>query len=78
MAESYESLFTVSQYIDDGSHVSIDDLIFDASGAPVCRDGVQLRRAQLHFEAYISTLERFGFKSEERKEQPRHAWGIGC
>lgn len=70
MSESFATLFTVSQYIDDGSHVSIDDLIFDANGNPVLRGGVHLRRAQLHWEAYIDTLHRFGFKSEQRKEQP--------
>ena len=68
--ERFLALHYISIYIDDGTAASIDDLLFDASGEPVTRDGVQLRRAQLHFETTIGVLESLGHASSKAKEQP--------
>ena len=68
--ERYASLHACSMYIDDATGASINDLLFDANGEPVMRDGQQLRRAQLHFEAAVRTLESFGVASSPDKEQP--------
>ncbi len=74
IAERWACLHAASMYIDDGSCVSIDDLLFDAAGVPLMRDGVQVSRAWLHFEALKRVLERFGHESEPIKEQsPRTA-----
>ena len=74
VAERWACLHVASMYIDDESTVSIDDALFDAAGAPLMRDGVQLTRAWAHFEAVKRVLERFGHESEPRKEQsPRTA-----
>ena len=56
IADRWACLHVASQYIDDESTVSIDDLIFDAAGAPVMREGAQLTRATLHFEAVKRVL----------------------
>ena len=64
------ALHAFSVYIDDGTGASIDDLLFDSKGEPLMRDGVQLRRAQLHFETAVATLESFGHTSSKDKEQP--------
>ena len=69
--EGEVSLHWVSMYIDDSIGVSADDLLFDAAGAPVTSiDGVQLRRAQAHFDLARSVLQRYGWRSAPRKEQP--------
>jgi len=68
--QRFLSLCAFSVYIDDGTGASIDDLVFDAAGVPMMRDGVQLRRAQCHFELAIAALERLGIKSSKGKEQP--------
>ena len=68
--ELFTALHHFSVYIDDGTGCSIDDAVFTADGEPVLRGGVQLRRAQLHFETARETLESFGIKSSELKEQP--------
>ena len=58
-------------FVDDGMGVSADDLLFTRDGQPVMGgDGSQQRRAQLHFEAARAVLVRFGWGSEESKEQP--------
>ena len=54
----------------DATGASIDDLLFDAEGTPVTRDGQQMRRAQLHFETAVRVLESFGVASSKDKEQP--------
>ena len=68
--ELYTALVAFSVYIDDGTGASINDLLFDVDGNPVMRDGVQLRRAQRHFELAIAALEELGVKSSALKEQP--------
>jgi hypothetical protein len=55
-------------YIDDAGLVSIDDAVFDRSGAPVMRNGVQLTRAWAHFEILKTSLAEMGL--ETTKEQP--------
>ncbi|KOO34047.1 hypothetical protein Ctob_016341 [Chrysochromulina tobinii] len=55
-------------YIDDAGLVSIDDDVFDSSGAPVMRNGVQLTRAWAHFEILKASLAEMGL--ETTKEQP--------
>ena len=67
------SLAFVSIYIDDGTAASIDDLLFDRAGNAVMRDGVQMRRAQLHFETALETLRLLGHASSQLKEQPPSA-----
>ena len=58
-------------YIDDVAAVSADDLLFTADGTPVTRDdGVQMRRAQAHFDVAREVLERYGWRSAPSKEQP--------
>ena len=69
-ARRFLALHFMSIYIDDGTGASIDDLLFDVDGRPVMRDGVQLRRAQLHFETVIGVLESLGHASSADKEQP--------
>ena len=66
----WAALHFFGYYIDDGAGGSISDLIFESDGTPLLRDGVQVRRAQLHFEAIRATLVRFGLVSAPRKEQP--------
>jgi hypothetical protein len=68
--ERFLPLHSFSVYIDDGTGASIDDLLFDSSGAPVMREGVHLRRARRHFELAIEALELIGVKSARLKEQP--------
>ena len=64
------SLAYISIYIDDGTAASIDDLLFDCEGKAVMRNGVQMRRAQLHFETALETLRLLGHASSKLKEQP--------
>ena len=66
--ETFACLHVAGMYIDDGSHASIDDLLFTPEGAPVMRGGVQVRRADMHFEAFQQAMARFGL--ETAKEQP--------
>ena len=68
--ELYTALHAFSVYIDDGSGMSVDDLLFAADGKPVLRDGMQLRRAQCHFEIAVETLKSMGIESTKLKEQP--------
>ena len=68
LREQWSCLHAVGMYIDDGSHASIDDLLFDKEGAPLMREGVQVRRADEHFAAFQRTMARFGL--ETAKEQP--------
>ena len=65
------ALFWLAMYIDDVAAVSADDLLFTADGTPVMRDdGVQMRRAQAHFDVAREVLERYGWRSAPSKEQP--------
>jgi hypothetical protein len=48
-SELWEALHAVGMYIDDGSHVSFDDALYDVDGAPLMRGGVHVRRADEHF-----------------------------
>ena len=67
----FAALSWFGMFVDDGMAASADDLLFATSGAPVYgADGEQLRRAQAHFEAARAVLVRFGWGSEESKEQP--------
>ena len=66
--EQWTCLFALGMYVDDASHVSVDDLLFTANGEPLMRDGRQVRRATAHFEALRSTFHRFGLNTA--KEQP--------
>ena len=66
--EQWTCLFALGMYVDDASHVSVDDLLFTADGEPLMRDGRQVRRATAHFEALRSTFHRFGLNTA--KEQP--------
>ena len=66
--ELWACLHAVGMYIDDGSHVSIDDLLFTSEGEPVVVEGVHVRRADAHFAAFQATMARFGL--ETAKEQP--------
>ena len=68
--ERWTALHSFGYYIDDGAGASVADLLYSADGAPLLREGVQLRRSTLHFEAAIGVLERFGFSSNPSKEQP--------
>lgn len=61
-------LFWFGIYVDDGMCGSADDLVCDAEGRPVCCDGAQVRRSQLHFEAARETVRRFGWQSAPSKE----------
>jgi hypothetical protein len=70
ITERWCSLHAFGLYIDDAAAASISDLLTHYDGSPVMRDGQQLRRAQLHFEAARDVLVRFGFESAARKEQP--------
>ena len=64
-------LFWCALYIDDEMGTSADDLLFDASGAPVLdAEGVQQRRAAAHFAVARAVLARYGWSSESSKEQP--------
>ena len=64
------ALFWLAMYIDDAAAVSADDLLFAADGTPVMRDdGVQMRRAQAHFDVAREVLERYGWRSAPSKEQ---------
>ena len=67
LRECWACLHAVGMYIDDGSHASIDDLLYDTDGEPVLRDGVHVRRADEHFAAFQRTMARFGL--ETAKEQ---------
>ena len=66
----WAALHTFGFYIDDGAGASIADRVCRADGSPVMRDGVWLRRSQLHFEAAKGVLRRFGLESAPNKEQP--------
>jgi len=68
IAERWATLFALGMYIDDSGIVSIDDLVFDRDGAPVTRDGVQMRRAMMHFEVLKASMHELGL--ETCKEQP--------
>jgi hypothetical protein len=68
IAERWATLFALGMYVDDSGIVSIDDLVFDRDGAPVTRDGVQMRRATLHFEVLKASMHELGL--ETCKEQP--------
>ena len=70
ISEQWACLSAVGIYIDDGSTIGFDDALFDVHGVPALRDGVQLTRAVLHFEAFRAALLRFGHESETSKEQP--------
>jgi hypothetical protein len=67
-AERWTCLHAVGMYIDDGSHASIDDALYERDGSPLVRDGVHVRRADEHFLAFQRTMTRFGL--ETAKEQP--------
>ena len=44
------------------------DLVFDVDGEPVMRDGVQMRRAAMHFEVLKASMHELGI--DTCKEQP--------
>ena len=64
----YTTLYATGMYVDDAANVSIDDDIYTQDGAAVMRDGKQVTRALLHFEAMRDTFLRFGLVPT--KEQP--------
>jgi hypothetical protein len=66
-ADRFACLHAVGMYVDDLAHASIDDALVDADGEPVMRGGVQLRRAQAHFEAAKAAFRDLGL--EPTKEQ---------
>jgi len=68
LREVWTCLHAVGMYVDDASHVSIDDELYDVHGVPWMRDGVQVRRADAHFEALRASIMSFGL--ETAKEQP--------
>ena len=68
--ECFTSLSSFGIYIDDAAATSVNDALFDADGTPLVRDGVHLRRAQLHWEAALAELATLGYESEPSKEQP--------
>jgi hypothetical protein len=69
--DDYTSLHWVAMYIDDSMAASADDLLFEEDGSPLLdADGVQRRRAGVHFEAARRVLERYGWRSSPSKEQP--------
>ena len=70
LAERWACLHVASMYVDDESTISVNDLVFDAEGTPVMRDGVQQTRAWAHFELAKVVLVSFGHESEASKEQP--------
>jgi hypothetical protein len=63
-------LFWLGMYIDDAASGGADDLVFDVEGVAVMRDGVQVRRQTLHFEAGRRVLSELGWESAPSKEQP--------
>ena len=68
--ERWTALFSFGMYIDDAAASSVDDLLVDGDGAPLLRDGQQLRRSTLHWEAALAELRKLGYESELSKEQP--------
>ena len=72
--ECYLSLHSIGIYVDDGSGASIDDDIFVDQGAdadmPLIRNGSQVTRAALHFEAALEAIQWLGHESSPTKEQP--------
>ena len=65
-----DDLHFFGMYIDDALASSFADLLFNADGSPLMREGVHLTRAQLHFEAARKVFARIGVKSAPEKEQP--------
>jgi len=58
-------------YIDDGVAGGADDLVWTRAGRPVLEpSGGQLRRQWAHFRLAREVLARYGWSSEESKEQP--------
>ena len=49
--EVWASLHAVGMYVDDASHMSIDDELIGANGVPLMKGGVPVRRADAHFAA---------------------------
>ena len=72
--QRYLSLHSIGVYVDDGSGASIDDDIFVDQGAdadlPLLRNGTQVTRAVLHFEAALEAIQWLGHESSPSKEQP--------
>ena len=68
IAERWATLFALGMYIDDSGLISIDDLVFDVDGEPVMRDGVQMRRAAMHFQVLKASMHELGI--DTCKEQP--------
>ena len=66
--ECWACLHALGMYIDDAGLISVDDAVFDSSGEPVMRNGVQLNRARAHFEILKASLAEMGL--ETTKEQP--------
>ena len=67
ITELWACLHVVGMYIDDGSHASVDDLLYSADGSPLMHRGVHVRRADAHFRAFQEAMARFGL--ETAKEQ---------
>jgi hypothetical protein len=63
-------LHWVAMYVDDQMAGSADDLLYDGGGRPVVEGGVHLRRSAAHFRLAREAIERFGWRSAPRKEQP--------
>jgi len=57
-------------YIDDAAAGGADDVVFGRDGEPLMRDGEQVRRQALHFEAGRRVLAELGWESAPSKEQP--------
>ena len=68
IVERWACMHALGMYVDDAGLISIDDAVFDSSGAPVMRHGVQLTRAWAHFEILKASLAEMGL--ETTKEQP--------
>jgi hypothetical protein len=64
-------LHWVAMFVDDQMGGSADDVVVTAAGVPVqTGSGDALRRAAAHFAIARSVIERYGWRSAPRKEQP--------
>ena len=62
VTERFACLHALGMYIDDAAQVSLDDLLYDAAGAPHVVDGVHVRRADAHFQALTRSIQGFGLE----------------
>jgi hypothetical protein len=68
--DGQDGLSRTGMYVDDAAGASFADVIYETDGRPLLRDGRQVLRSELHFEAMRETLLRFGHSSNKKKEQP--------